>query len=43
MVIKQVIKKLKHNAKVVANGKMAVDEATNSTSSYDLVLMDIQV
>lgn len=43
MVIKQVMKKLKHNVKIVDNGKMAVNEILHSANSYDLVLMDIQM
>jgi CheY-like chemotaxis protein len=43
MVIKQVIKKMKHTATIVENGKLAVEEILNSSKVYDLVLMDIQV
>jgi len=43
MVIKQVIKKLKHQVKVVENGKLAVEEILRSGNTYDLILMDIQM
>ena len=41
--VKAMLKNIGHNATVVDNGEMAVQEVAESTIDYDVVLMDIQM
>lgn len=42
-VIYRLLRKLHHEAHIVDNGKLAVEEFEKNGASYDLILMDVQM